>query len=481
MKSSPAEAGADAVVRVDVAVVGSGTAGLAAYRAAVAITPRAVLIEGGTQGTTCARVGCMPSKLLIAAADAAHAGHVAEPFGVHCSVRVDARQVMDRVKRERDRFVRHVLDGVDEIPADRKLHGYAKFLEPGVLEVETVGALRRVEALAVVLATGSSPEIPPLLDEVKDRLVVNDDVFEWDALPESVAVFGTGAIGLELGQALQRLGVRIRVFGRGGSVGQLTDPVVRSAALAALSAEMSIDANAKVRAVRRAGPGVEVHYEDEAGRARVERFDYCLAATGRKPNLARLALDKSGLELDARGVPIFDRATMQCARAPVFLAGDVDEDAPVLHEAADEGTIAGENAARSPHVEPAVRSSALSIIFTDPQIASVGGSFASLNEDGGTRAAGGLVIGEVDFRDQGRSRVMLQNRGCLRIYATRERFLGAEMVGPRAEHLGHLLAWAHQKRMTVAEMLTMPFYHPVVEEGVRTALRDADAKLKAIG
>jgi dihydrolipoamide dehydrogenase len=465
--STPADA--SGVVRVDVAVVGGGTAGLAAYRSAVAITPRTVLIEGGTYGTTCARVGCMPSKLLIAAADAAHAGRTADAFGVPCTVRVDSRRVMDRVKRERDRFVAHVLAGIEEIPRERRLDGFAQFVEPGVLQVGST----RVEARAVVLATGSSPSVPSLFDEARDRVVVNDDVFEWDALPDSVAVFGTGAVGLELGQALQRLGVRVRVFGRGGAVGQLTDPVVRAAAIAALSAEMPMEPDAKVRAVRRVEEGVDVHCEDEAGQARVERFAFCLAATGRAPNLARLALDRSGLALDAKGIPIFDRATMQCGRAPVFLAGDVDQDAPVLHEAADEGVIAGENAARFPHVKPAARSSALSIIFTDPQIAAVGSSFASLGD--------GVSIGAIDFVDQGRSRVMLQNRGVLRVYATRERFLGAEMIGPRAEHLGHLLAWAHQERMTVARMLTMAFYHPVVEEGLRTALRDAATRLEARG
>jgi len=89
------------------------------------------------------------------------------------------------------------------------------------------------------------------------------------------------------------------------------------------------------------------------------------------------------------------------------------------------------------------------------------------------------VIGEVSFENQGRSRVMLKNRGMLRVYADARdgRFLGAEMLGPRAEHIGHLLAWAHQSGLTISQMLDMPFYHPVVEEGLRTALRDACAQL----
>src|SRR4051795_50916 len=120
---------------VDVAVIGAGTAGLAAYRAAKAAGKRAVLIEGGAYGTTCARVGCMPSKLLIAAAEAAHAIGRAPGFGVHAGPpRVDGREVMARVKRERDRFVGFVLDGVDNIPLEDRIRGYAKFRDAHTLE-----------------------------------------------------------------------------------------------------------------------------------------------------------------------------------------------------------------------------------------------------------------------------------------------------------------------------------------------------------
>lgn len=92
---------------------------------------------------------------------------------------------------------------------------------------------------------------------------------------------------------------------------------------------------------------------------------------------------------------------------------------------------------------------------------------------------GCFATGEVSFENQGRSRVMLRNKGILHVYGEQGtgRFLGAEMMGPNAEHLAHLLAWAHQNKMTVSEMLDMPFYHPVIEEGVRTALRDLNAKL----
>ncbi|MCJ9713008.1 FAD-dependent oxidoreductase, partial [Bordetella hinzii] len=246
-------------LHTDIAVVGAGTAGLAAYRAARAAGKRAVIIEGGPYGTTCARVGCMPSKLLIAAAEAAHAARHTDAFGVQVAgpVSVDGPAVMDRVKRERDRFVGFVLEGVENLPAEDKLHGYARFVSDGVLRVDDH---TEVHASRVVIATGSRPAIPPPFQALGDRLVVNDDVFAWDTLPASVAVFGPGVIGLELGQALARLGVKVRVFGVSGSLGGISDPAVRQAARKIFQGEFYLDPDARVLETQRIGDEVEVRY-----------------------------------------------------------------------------------------------------------------------------------------------------------------------------------------------------------------------------
>src|SRR5689334_22999262 len=124
-------------LKVDVAVIGAGTAGLSAYRAAKAQGARTVMIEGGPYGTTCARVGCMPSKLMIAASEAAHAANHADAFGVRVGdVNIDGRAVMERVRRERDRFVGFVLDSVERMPAEDKLRGHARFTGPHTLQVD---------------------------------------------------------------------------------------------------------------------------------------------------------------------------------------------------------------------------------------------------------------------------------------------------------------------------------------------------------
>ena len=456
---------------VDVAVIGAGSAGMRAFRAAQSWTDNVVLIEGGEYGTTCARVGCMPSKLLIAAAEAAHAVHQAPEFGVVAdAVRIDDVAVMERVRAERDRFVGFVVESVESIPEAQRIKGDARFLDGHRIEV---GGHTLVDAARVVIATGSSPSFPKSFSDLGDRLVVNDDIFAWHRLPRSVAVFGPGAIGLELGQALSRLGVEVLMFGLGGQVGPLTDPAVMSAAKEAFSSEFHLDPDARVQRMERREEGAYIEYLDADGRERSTVVDYVVAATGRVPNVKGLGLENTGLPLDDRGVPEFDPETLRIGQSHVFIAGDVTNDRPLLHEASDEGRIAGDNAGRYPDVQVGFRRSALGIVFSDPQIAMVGSRYSDLE---GVDAA----VGEVSFADQGRSRVMLKNRGLLRVYADRDdgRFLGAEMFGPRAEHLGHLLAWAHQARMTVEQMLEMPFYHPVVEEGLRTALRDAHRQLR---
>jgi len=460
-------------IQCDVAVIGAGTAGLSAYRAARNAGKHAVLIEDGPHGTTCARVGCMPSKLLIAAAEAAHAVREAPGFGIQPGgLKIDGKAVMARVRSERDRFVGFVLENVAAMPAEDKLHGRARFTASNRLQI---GANLEVAARAVVIATGSHPDVPAEWAAAGPRVITSDAVFEWTDLPRSVAVIGAGVIGLELGQALHRLGVRVAIIARGSSVAQLKDPHVLAAASQALGEEMDIRFRTEVAGIARAGDGLELRTRGAAGEERAEHVDYVLVTTGRMPNVSGLGLDHTGLALDKNGVPKFDRHTMQCGESCIFIAGDASAEIPLLPEAADQGKIAGANAASYPEVKPGLRRTPLAITFSEPQIATVGQGYKELSN-----GREHFAIGAVSFDDQGRSRVMRQNKGMLRVYAEygSGRFLGAEMVGPRAEHIGHLLAWAHQARLTVSQMLEMPFYHPVVEEGLRTALRDLALELQ---
>jgi dihydrolipoamide dehydrogenase len=460
----------EAAFDFDVAIIGAGTAGMSAYREASKYTDRVALIDGGPLGTTCARVGCMPSKLLIAAAEAAHSGSRAPLFGVgYGEPSIDGKAVMSRVRSERDRFVGFVKEAVLGFDKGELIREYARFEDDHTLRLSSG---RKITARSIVIATGSRPAIPKALFCAGERLIVNDDVFAWADLPGSVAVFGAGVIGLELGQALHRLGVRVRLFGRDNLIGPLTDPVVREYAAQTFSDEFPAIWHADTE-IARDGDAVIVRWGEKSEQE--ERFDYLVAATGRKPNVDKVGLENTTLPLGKMGVPDYDPLSGRIGDSHVFIAGDAALDLPLLHEAADEGRLAGENAARFPHSYRRARRTPIGIVFSDPQIAMVGATYASLLDQSGCDFA----IGEVSFEDQGRARVMGVNKGRLRVYAEHGtgRFLGAEMVGPSAEHIGHLLAWAIQTGMTVDQILQMPFYHPVLEEGVRTAFRNANHSL----
>ncbi|MBU8974792.1 dihydrolipoyl dehydrogenase [Lysobacter sp. MMG2] len=461
-------------LKTDIAILGAGSAGMSAYRTASEHTTNLVVIEGSHYGTTCARVGCMPSKLLISAADAAHAVQGAAAFGVHAGPsRIDGVEVMDRVRRERDRFVGFVVGAVHRWPEAHRLDGFARFLSPHEL---LVGSDTMVVADRIVIATGSSPAVPPGWREaLGDKLLVNDDVFAWKTLPASIAVVGTGVIGLEIAQALHRLGVRVRLFGRSDRLGPLTDPALQAVARSTLGAELDVVSPVRDLVPRLDSSGrVQVRATMADGSGVVDTFDCVLVAIGRRANVGSLGLENAGIALDASGIPTVDRRTGQIDRSHIFLAGDVAEDRQILHEASDDGRIAGDNAGRYPHVRIRPRRAPLSIVFSDPQIMLAGQTHAELVASGME-----FMVGEASFDDQGRSRVMLKNRGAIRVYgeAGTGRFLGAEMIGPSAEHIGHLLAWSVQRGDTVQQMLDSAFYHPVVEEGLRTALRQLQQRL----
>lgn len=449
---------------LDVIIIGAGSAGLSAVREVKKKTDRFVLINDGPYGTTCARVGCMPSKALIEAANAFHARHKAEAFGIRGSaaLSVDIPAVLQRVRALRDRFVAGTLKATDNL-GRHSIAGRAKLL--GSNRVAVNG--REFQTNHIIIATGSRPVVPEPWRKLGDRVLTTDTLFEQTSLPKRMAVIGLGPIGIEMALALSRLGVEVTAFGKSDRLAGLTDPAVYRALQTSLDREFTIHTGADAE-LSASKEGVCVR----AGGTEVE-VDRVLVAIGRKPNLDGLGLESLGIELNEGGMPPFDPETTRIADLPIFIAGDVNGHATLLHEAADEGFIAGVNAV-SDSTTCFQRRTPLGIVFSDPGVAFVGLRFSGL--DGKTS-----VTGEVDFKNQGRALTAQRNYGLLRIYAARTdaRILGAEMCAPATEHMVHLLALAIDRKMTVHDLLGMPFYHPVIEEGLRTALRDLAGQFEA--
>lgn len=415
--------------QLDVAIIGAGSAGLSALREVRKHTDNFVLINDGPYGTTCARAGCMPSKALIEVANAFHRRSVFKAFGIAGAdgLSVDTAAVLRHVRALRDSFVAGVAQVTDAL-GPRSLQGRAQFIGPQMLEVNG----EKISAKRVVIATGSRPFVPEAWRALGERVMTSDDLFAQATLPRHMAVVGLGNTGLEMAQALSRLGLEVSGFDAAQHLAGVTDPVVSQALIDILSGEFAIHLGASA-ALQAHGAQIEV----SAGDKRV-MVDKVLVALGRRPHVDHLGLDRLGVELDEHGVPQFNPQTLQIGDLPIYIAGDANAYLPLLHEAADEGHIAGHNAARA-QPECFERRTPLGIVFTDPNVASVGRAYGDLQE-------GEAVIGAVDFKGQGRSRMGAEDHGHLRIYAARAsgELLGAELCVPHGEHLPTCWPWRYR-------------------------------------
>ncbi len=454
------------LLATDVAVIGAGTAGLTAFNEVTRAGRSALLIDRGPLGTTCARVGCMPSKAAL------HAGQrwaalreltVRQGMPPGCS----ADELWRHARATRDALVQGAVRQTESLAGERLLMGTARFIAPDLLDVDG----RQVRAGAFIVATGSRPVVPSAMAALGERLLTTDNLFELDRLPRSIGVIGLGAIGLEMGLALARLGVRVVAGDLQDTPAGITDPAVRERAMQRFGRELPMWMGRPIE-TQAVADGVRMSNGENS-----ETVDVVLAALGRRANVESLDLARAGVTLDAKGQPVVDSSTLRAGTAPVFLAGDVQPDRPLMHEAADEGVIAARGAlalvtGRSPTL-PARRTS-LSIIFSDPDIAAVGVPFDRLDQ-------AAVVVGTAEGDGNGRSRILGVPENLVRLYVQRGSgvLIGASLIATHGEHLAHLLAWAIQRGDSVGELLAMPYYHPTVEEMVQSALKDAARQLAA--
>jgi dihydrolipoamide dehydrogenase len=448
---------------VDVAILGAGSAGLFALSQVKRETDNYVLINGGELGTTCARVGCMPSKVLIQVAEDFHRKSIFEREGIDGAeeLSIDIPAAMEHVQDLRDVFVDRTLGVTDELDETHLIDGYAKFIANDTVEVNG----EQIKAKSIIIATGSTPVIPSAWQDFADDVVTTDEFFELEDLPVSMAVIGLGSIGLEIGQSLHRMGVKVVGVDQLETVAKLEDEEVNQLAVAVIGKEFPLWLG-QAAILEKIDNGIKV----TAGENQ-QVVDKVLASLGRKPNLDNLNLQATDIKLDANGIPLYDPLTMQIGDLPIYIAGDVNADRPLLHEAGHEGRVAGYNAVHHP-VEKFKRKVALGITFCEPNIATAGAQLSELNEED-------IAIGEIQFSPVGRALIMGKNRGLLRLYVRKSDglLLGACMCCVKAENLAHLISWSIQSGMSVFDMLKMPFYHPVIEEALQAALYNVLAQL----
>lgn len=461
----------------DIIIIGAGTAGISAYKEAIKSTDNILIVNAGPWDTTCARVGCMPSKVLISSAQRMHDIQHADEVALDCRAQIDTSVVMSHVRTLRDRFTAATMKDVDSWDATHKVSGTARFINANTIEVNQV----QYQAKAFILAVGSTPNMKhEWSDALGERYISSDTVFEIPELPKSIAVIGSGVIAIELAQAMHQLGVDTTVFARSKKVGALTSPELQALACEIFSQSMQIkfEVLPDTVALKNADSEqkkVSITYTDN-GTQNLE-VDYLLSAMGRTSNLSTLNLaciDPSFNHL--KQLPVHPK-TKQLADLPIFVVGDAHTEKPLQHEAAYEGRMAVQSCLNLNHAAQERNITGLSIVFSAPEMAISGQSFKQL-----TTEKIDFVTGRVSFERQGRALVLGKNQGAAEVYVDRasRKLLGAELLVDSAEHMAHLLSWMISEQISIDDILKKPFYHPTLEEGLRTALRHARRQLDQI-
>lgn len=450
----------------DIIIIGAGTAGIAAYKEAIKHTQNILIINDGPWDTTCARVGCMPSKVLIAAANRMHDIHTAEDVGLKSTVKIDTSAVMQHVQSLRDRFTHATLKDVNSWDASHKISAKASFLDQQTLLVNE----KRYQAKSFIIAVGSTPVINRVWkNQLGELFITSDQIFELKTLPKKIAVIGSGVIAIELAQALHRLGVETTIFARSQKVGSLSSPALQNLAQQILSNELNIKFNTLPDQVKRVDNQINIQFTENKIDKNIT-VDYILNATGRESLLNTLKLENINAQYhDLKNLPV-DPATKQLGKFPIFITGDALTSTPIQHEAAHEGRLAVHNCLNFPQLSPIKTLTPLGIMFSSPEMAGVGKNYQYL-----TSHNIDFITGFSSYEKQGRAIVNGKNKGAIEIYVAKatRKLIGAELFVIGAEHLAHLLAWVIHQELTIDEILEHPFYHPTLEEGLRTALKHA--------
>jgi dihydrolipoamide dehydrogenase len=445
--------------KTKVAIVGTGTAGLNARRKVAIHTDDYLVMDGGELGTSCAREGCMPSKDLLHEAHRAFQGRKFfedNKLDFSKDILIATPGILRNIRRRRNRFVDTVLESMQEWTCKHFIAKNAEFIDPQTLDLGD----EQIEAEHIILATGSRPVIPNEWTPYHSFLMTSDSVFELKQLPQRIAVIGLGAVGLELAQALARLGVEVHAFQVDEGIGGLEDSQAQHLAEQIFSREFAIH-NHRARPLRSSGHSLRLstaHDEIEV--------DKVLIAVGRKPHVVGLGLARLGKPLDENGLPALGEGGLHVKGSNVYIIGDANDERPVLHEARFDAECAVDMIFRKED-RMCPRPPRLSILFTDPQICLVGTPVELL-----TKRSQNYVPLSVSLEKSGRSLIENDGDGIIQMYFDKQSgcILGAELLCRGAEHLGHLLALSIQRSITAEQLLDMPFYHPTVEEALRNIL-----------
>ena len=450
----------------DFVAIGGGSAGFNAARVAVSLGLKSAVIDGARElGGLCILRGCMPSKTLLYMAEVLHLAQKGKTFGLKISsARADMKAIHARKKKIIAEFADYRMRALESGKFDL-IRAHARFLDAHTLALSDG---RRIRAKHILIGTGSKASVPPVPGLAAVPFWTSDDVLDLDFIPKSVIVLGGGIVACELAQFLSRIGSRVTLVQRSANILRDHSPEASVVVQRAFVDEgIELFAGTQLQRVAHDERGFSVEFVHD-GKKITRRAAHLFNALGREPHTAALNLAAAGVTTRPNG-QIVTNKWQQTSAPHIYGAGDCAGPVEIVHIAIQQGELAARHAAGVKKLKPVDYSLLLNVVFTDPQLATIGLLESELAERGTP-----FLSASYPFNDHGKSILMDANYGYVKVIAEpkRGRILGAEIVGKDAGELIHAFSGPLAMRATVFDLLRAPWYHPTLAEIVTYPLEE---------
>lgn len=454
-------------MKYDVTVIGSGPGGyVAAIRCAQLGMKTAIIEKYDTLGGTCLNVGCIPSKALLDSSEHYHnAAHTFETHGIELK---DLKVNLDQMIERKRGVVKDNVNGIAFLMKKNKIDvhtGLGSFVDKNTIKVtDSEGKESKIETEKVIIATGSKPASLPFIEIDKKRVITSTEALELKEIPKHMIIIGGGVIGMELGSVYGRLGAEVSVVEFMDDIIPSMDKTMGKELKKSLKKlGFNFYLGHKVTEVKGTAKTVTVKAENKKGETIDIKGDYCLVSIGRKPYTDGLGLENVGIKTDERGRIEVD-SHLKTEVDNIYAIGDVIKGAMLAHKAEEEGSFVAEvMAGQKPHIDYNLIPG---VVYTWPEVASVGKTEEQLKEDGVAYKSGSFP-----FKASGRARASMDTDGVVKVLADKntDEILGVHMIGPRTADMIAEAVVAMEYRASAEDIARMSHAHPTYTEAFKEA------------
>ena len=454
--------------KFDVVIIGSGPGGyVCAIRCSQLGMKTAIIEKYNSLGGTCLNVGCIPSKSLLDSSHHFHdAVHNFESHGINFEGNVIVN--LEKMISRKQNVVDQTVKGIDFLMNKNKIkvyHGTGSFVDSSTIKIDnSSGGVTNITFNNAVIATGSKPTNLPFAKIDKKRIITSTEALNLKEIPKKLIVIGGGVIGLELGQVYSRLGAEVSVVEYSNTITPFMDASISKELMRIFKKQkIKFYLSHKVFQISTSEDNVSVQAEDNNGNKVLFEGDYCLVSVGRKPFTENLNISSLGIETNDKGqIKVNDQLQTSCSN--IYAIGDVIKGPMLAHKAEEEGVMVAEIMAKQkPHINYNLIPN---VIYTWPEVASVGKTEKQLSDDGVE-----YKKGQFPFRALGRSRASMDTDGFVKILADKktDEILGVHIIGARAADLIAEAVTAMEFRASAEDISRMSHSHPTYAEAIKEA------------